>query len=76
LLELAFLDNFINRLSDNKKVNKISEISGIASSTIRKELRLRAFTYDNYDIHKAHLDSKNKVSLVDRRIYKYTKEQN
>ena len=74
LLKLPFLDNFINTLSDNKKVNKISEITGIPSSTIRKEVRLRGFTYDNYDAHKAHIDSRNKVSLGNTH-YRYTEEQ-
>ncbi len=74
LLKLPFLDNFINTLSDNKKVNKISEITGILSSTIRKELSLRGFTYDNYDAHKAHIDSRNKVSLGNTH-YRYTEDQ-
>lgn len=74
LLKLPFLDNFLNKLSNNQKVDKISEITGIPSSTIRKEVRLRGFTYDNYDAHKAHIDSKNKVSLGNAH-YKYIEEQ-
>lgn len=35
LLELPFLDNFINTLSNNKKVNKIIEITQIPSFTIK-----------------------------------------
>jgi hypothetical protein len=35
---------------------------GINSSTIRKEVRSRGFTFDNYDAHKAHTDSAKKVS--------------
>ena len=74
LLKLPFQDNFLNKLSSNQKVNKISEITGIPSSTIRKEVRLRGFTYDNYDAHKAHLDSKKRVSFGNTH-YKYTEGQ-
>ena len=74
LLKLPFFDNHLKKLSDNQKLNKISEITGIPSSTIRKEVKLRGFTYDNYDAHKAHSDSKKKISLGNTH-YKYTEEQ-
>jgi len=73
LLKLPMHEHFII-LSENKKVNKISEILGINSSTIRREVRGRGFTYDNYNAHKAHADSAKKVSNGNTH-YTYTEEQ-
>lgn len=73
LLKLPMHENFII-LSDNKKVNKISKMLGICDSTIRKEVRRRGFTFDNYDAHKAHSDSAKKISNGNTH-YNYTEEQ-
>lgn len=73
LLKLPMHKNFVI-LSDNKKVNKISEMLGINSSTIRKEVRGRGFTFDNYAAHKAHADCVKKVSNGNTH-YTYTEEQ-
>jgi IS30 family transposase len=73
LLKLPMHENFII-LSDNKKVNKISEMLGINSFTIRREVGGRGFSYDNYNAHKAHADSAKKVSHGNTH-YTYTEEQ-
>ena len=73
LLNLPMYEHFII-LSNNKKVNKISEMLGINSSSIRKEVRGRGFTFDNYNAHKAHVDSVKKVSHGNTH-YSYTEEQ-
>jgi len=73
LLNLPMHEHFII-LSNNKKVNKISEMLGINSSSIRKEVRGRGFTFDNYNAHKAHVDSVKKISHGNTH-YSYTEEQ-
>jgi IS30 family transposase len=62
LLNLPMHEHFI-RLSDNKKVIKISKMIGISESTIRREVRGRGFTFDNYNAKKAHLDSIHKLKF-------------
>jgi transposase, IS30 family len=73
LLNFPMQDYFV-RLSDNKKVIKISEMMGISESTIRREVRGRGFTFDNYNAKKAHIDSIHKVSVANTH-YVYSEAQ-
>ena len=73
LLKLPMHENFI-RLSDNKKVIKISKMLEISESTIHREIKNRGFTYDNYDAKLAHLDSVRKVSNGNTH-YGYSEDQ-
>lgn len=72
-LKLPF-DGFINGLPMAKKLPKIAELLNISKSTIHREVIGRGFTYDNYDAHKAHQDSINKIS-VGNTHYHYSTEQ-
>jgi transposase, IS30 family len=74
LLKYPVYDNFFKILSDNKKVSRISEMMGIHSSTIRREVVGRGFTYDSYSASKAHADFVKKVSYGNTH-YTYTEDQ-
>ena len=64
----------LENLSESKKLAKISQMLGCSQTTVSREVKGRGFTYDNYNAHKADLDSIRKTSEANAH-FTYSKEQ-